>query len=287
MATAGGGPLFTVSCTRRCRLFPTRRASPASPTSASPTSWCTRTRTRWASGAGWRNAFGSSRRGCDSNTSKVPDACTPCSGRSPTPFADHSELQRELNRVELEARNQPVPFADADRAHVPDLPPLGQHARQPVQRGQPRLDEQQEQPRRRILLHEFRRQPLVCEYGIRLHCVTVQREEWRDKHEIARHPLPEAKKSVALDVIRLENGVVAGRRGLLVADQRGGHVPAFPSCELSPHAQIQIFEVAEKVLVEPADPIEHRFAQRAGAAVRCEDLFGAIVLAHVLFLPPS
>src|SRR5262245_11067630 len=78
-------------------------------------------------------------------------------------------LQRELDRVELEPRNQAVPVADADFAHLADLPALGEHARQAPCRSEPRLRKNHGKAEERVFLHELRGQPLVRVGGISLH----------------------------------------------------------------------------------------------------------------------
>src|SRR5262245_54572966 len=123
--------------------------------------------------------------------------------------------------------------------------------------------------------------------GVGLHRIAVDREEWGNKDEVARHPLPQAVQPVALDVIGLEDRVVARRCRLLVKNTRGRDVPALPSSQLPSNTQIHVLEIAKEIFVKVADLIQHRLAQRTSAAVRRQYFFGAVVLALVFFLPPS
>ena len=70
-------------------------------------------------------------------------------------------------------------------------------------------------------------------------------------------------------------------------DARRRHVPAFPARKLRAHAEIEVLEIAEEVLVESAHAIEHRFPQRARATVGRQHFLGTIVLAEIFLLPAA
>src|SRR5450432_1159128 len=58
-------------------------------------------------------------------------------------------------------------------------------------------------------------------------------------------------------------------------------VQATPSCDSGSQAQFRVIGISEKILVEPANPGQHRTAVHRRAAIRPEDFFDAVKLTPV------
>ena len=198
-----------------------------------------------------------------------------------------SVLERQLDGVELEPADQPVPLPDRETPSPGDLTALAQQRGQADQGGAVGAHEQERQAEPGILAHEAVRQAPVGHGCVELEQVAVQREQRADEQQEARQQLDRVEDPVSLHVIGLEPRVVACRHGLRVTRARRGHVEALPATKLGPHAQVQVLQIREVRLVEASDVVDQGAAEGGHRAAGGNHFLDPVVLAEVLLLPPA
>src|SRR2546429_4478221 len=88
--------------------------------------------------------------------------------------------------------------------------------------------------------------------------------------------LDNQEEPVALDEPDLERGCAAGAVRVMMIDDGGRRIPAFPSGPSGAQAEVGVLAIEEEVLVESADLFQHRPAVEGGRSAGKQDFLKAV-----------